>query len=351
MNVLVISQTHDLIPVAWRLLLEGNDVSLIVLQDSAESAWSGQDRLPRRMVGADKRDEAKCEQLIAELVQAGTVVLTDSRRWAERLRPAGVTTFGPMRLEGTPEDRPNPPPVTIGAWFNGAEVSAQHLVVSDPGLWHPHLGPRLTGGLTLVAPRAWPAAFETALAAAIPRLRDANYQGLVRLALRPSEDGSVPAGDLYLGWGWLHTHAFISELGDRGPGLGGVLAGEAAEFPSTFTVVLPVSMAPWPGRIDARGGWPQVEVPAAARKGDVFFHGIAFGDGKVWTGVPAEDADGGLVGVARGSAATLGLARGRALEQAAILGEAIPDPQFRPDVGGSVEEVLATLERQGLGIL
>lgn len=54
----------------------------------------------------------------------------------------------------------------------------------------------------------------------------------------------------------------------------------------------------------------------------------------------------GLVGVVRGSANTLPLARARALD---LLNRVqVPQKQFRPDAGAQVEQTLAALESLGL---
>lgn len=348
MKALVVSSSLGMIPFAWRLVLEGHDVQLIVLQDSAESAWNGLEQLPRRLVGEDKRNVEKK----AEAVREADCVVTDSARFADEMRVAGFeNVFGPVRLA---KRQANMPAVTVGAWFDGEAMRDFHLLVADNGLWPGGTyGAGDVGGLTMVtpAPGGVPGPLQGVVDAAIPLVQPGGYRGLVRIGLEGNGGGGLRAEDIYTGWGWLHAHAFVSGLGDGGPGLGEVLAGAAPARPHRFTTVIPVSMAPWPGMTARQHGWPRLEIGQSSLGGDVFFHAIQFQHGKVWTGAPQRIAEGGLVGVARGSANSLTLARSRAVANAQVLGQSIREPQLRVDVGDEVEGVLAALEARGLGLL
>ena len=353
MKFVVVSHTHLLLATAWRLKSEGHEVSVVVAQDESEAAWSGLEQLPRLLEGADKRDADKVAQAARE---PETLFVTDSRRWARTLREAGAVVLGPQQL-GREASGPVPR-VTFGAWFDGAALAAPHLLVEDQGLWPGGgwLGPRRAGGLTLTRAQELPSEIAEAMGPIVAGLATAAYRGLVRFAAqRVEESRAFAVTGLWLDWGWLHTQAFTAALDSD---LGMVLAGEASpELRATHTVVLPVSMAPWPGRTwgKARRGqprtWPSVEVPAPVRAAAPFFMGIRFDQGRVLTGAPAEAPDGGLVAVVHGRAEVLGLARARALQVARQLAEVLPEPQFRPDVALGVEEVLAALESEGLGLL
>lgn len=352
MMIVVVSQSVEMIPFAWRLVLEGHDVQLIVLKDSAEGAWAGQEKLSRPIIGEQKRDPAVRKVVFETLQQAGEngVLMTDSHQWAKEAREFPVPmVVGPLQTGGG--RKPPPAAITFGAWFNGTLTSSPHIIVADQGTWPGGaLGPRMVGGMTLIAPRTNQDRYTEIWQPFWEELSKRGYRGLVRMNF-PEEGKTPTVDDLYTGWGWLHSHAFISELGEDGPGFGATLMGAHPGLPSIFTVALPVSMAPWPGMIPHRNGWPRTPIPQESLGGEVFFHSIQFDNGKVWTGAPQKEPEGGLVGVARGSGNSIGLARGRALIQAQLLARGLREPQFRPDVAGAVEQVVATLEARGLGIV
>lgn len=114
-------------------------------------------------------------------------------------------------------------------------------------------------------------------------------------------------------------------------------------FPKPFTVVLPVTVPPWPGR-PAESPEPQpLKGLTGAQMSRFGLHDIQLDEES--QRVYAAGLD-GFVGVARGTGHTFELARGLALEVA--LAAQLREKQLRPDVGQHMGGALAALEAAGL---
>lgn len=341
MKALIVSHTHHLLPLAWRLHQEGWQIDLIVDRDAYERAWSG--RFDPKLRNKDKRSRHAMKMLRKQAEEEGTLVLTDSPKWNEEF--AGLPTL--YGFVPRPETANRLPPILVGAWFDGEAFSARHLLVEDQGLWPGGLGPDTLGGVTLVAPRAWPEVFEVALQRVKDELKAREYRGLVKVGLQinPQEPGEPVMVGYQAGWNFLQVHALLSEAGDEGtPSLTKILQGEEPQFLRRFTMALPMSIPPYPYR--AAVGKPADSLPiptAAVKSGRFYWHDMLVEGGVVMTA----GLD-GLVAVLRASADNFALVNNKLLAYGRLL--ALPQLQVRMDVGSQVEFFLGLLEERGMAV-
>lgn len=337
MRFLVISNKHELLGVFHRLKRTGHDVELIVWNSRNEDVWSGlATQVVRRSDGSLTPENLTP---FIEAAKAGELTLITAT-------PKAMEWFGGAQLVygKLPNETIEPiDPLLLGGWFSGEAIAAPHLLVTDWGAWPGGLGPKVKGGLTLVRVDHLPSLVANAAGKAAERLKSASFRGLFHFsAIENPGTGEMELGGLTAGWPFLHTQAFLAELGD----LGATLSGKPPELLKRFVTVLPVTVPPWPnprqgGRrpaVEVRGltptqqgrcAWGDITVDPEHRK--VLTAGL---DGMVTVATGASD----------GSPA---LARMRALELATRLD--LPEKQYRPDVGASVDAVLAALEdRWGL---
>ena len=339
-KILVISQTHHLLPLAWRLKQEGNEVDVIVARDSFEPAWTG--KFEKLLRGRKKRES---QAAVAETArEAEAIVLTDSTDWAKHFK-------GYERLFAMSANEParTLPSIQLGAWFDGEGFMGPHLLIEDQGLWAEGLGPAVSGGMTMVVPQEIPEAWLRALGGLGDPLKSEGFRGLVRagISLDPKEpiDNEPELLGYQAGWNFLQMHAFSGLL--DAPNLTQLLEGFQPDLYLRFTVALPVTIAPWPLRglrseVSCNLNAKQVPIGLdAVRTGQVFLHDMMVRDGQIQTA----GLD-GLVAVVRWSGQGFGLARHRALETARKL--QLPEAQYRLDVGAQVPTVLMMLEELGL---
>jgi hypothetical protein len=166
--------------------------------------------------------------------------------------------------------------------------------------------------------------------------------GLWRANVVFDAEGKLEVGPWSLGWDLGHTHAFLAWLADSEDGLAGLLKGGEPWGGPGITLVVPVSVPPWPGKeAAARAG---VEVPAAVLKGgQVMWHDFRMEEGRAVTA-----GTDGLVGVVRASGRTWRRVRGEVVQRAGQLAAALPEAQWRPDAGQAGELVEAMLDARGL---
>lgn len=341
---LIVSHTHLLLPLAWRLKSEGNEVDVVIAKDRFEKAWAG--KLDPILKGEQKGKHF--EELLTSVVEAKAWVITDSR--GEKHVPWLKGFAGYPFLLGVLDRDPavTLPAVLLGAWFDGEEFSGEHLLIEDRGLWPDGLGPRVVGGLTMVSPQTWRPEFAAGLDLVRDELKSEGFRGLVRVGAQLLGRGGAPSlVGFQAGWNFLQTHAFAAQLYE--PNLTEVVEGAAPRLPHRYTIALPVSIPPWPLR--GLYGEKQCNVrpaeapigPEAVKSGEVFFHDFRVRDGRAFTA-----GTDGLVGVVRASADTLWLARQKVLRLAQSL--ALEEMQYRTDVAQGVEMALGLLESQGLGV-
>jgi len=271
---------------------------------------------------------------MGELGAAGEfAVLTDSLR--------GHEVFGGSKLlysRGAAEESGTAGPLAVGGWFSGEEVvpGTEHFLVRDLGLWPGGMGPRMVGGMTLI--RTIPNAFRGLWRTHLDRMKSESFRGLFSVdVVVDQETGMVEAGQLSAGWDFLHTHAFVSDLGN----LGELLEGSRGHLMSEYVVALPVTMPPFPCLGNVNAAEVKVEGLDPGDHASIFFHDFyTKGDHEVWTA----GLD-GLVAVVRGSGQNFLAAQQQAVEKAGKMW--LPEKQWRPDVGREVPGVLAMLERGG----
>jgi hypothetical protein len=334
MNFLVISRQHGLIPFANRLRLEGHKCDLVVWKHRYEKAWEGGlvEKSLRGSQGEIRRDIL--EGYIKHCEEGGATLLTDV--------PSLTTPFSnaQRRFHIVESETPAQNSIRLGCWFDGEHLQAPHLLIYELGAWPGGLGAKTPGGVTLAVPDPQQdmGFLEELWRPILERLKAQDFRGLVNADLDQSPDtGEVSLTRFEAGWPFLQTHAFLSEL----EGFGEVLSGGVPRLPRRFTVAIPVSIPPWPN-LDARGRPPRpVTGLTEPNMGQFFWHDVVIRQEARTIDTAGLD---GLVGVARGSANTFYLARLLALGRAQQL--RVEEKQFRPDVGESVPQVLATLEHK-----
>lgn len=335
MNFLILSHTHHLFPLAWRLShTEQNEVTLVAMKDRYARAWNGLlNPLPRREATPEQWAEWRDVAASGDLV-----VITDS--------PKGVEIFeGAPRLFGLvpggvdTEVSNGLPPLIAGGWFDGEQFALQHLVVPDWGLWPGGSGAHTMGGATLLWGMVDPEGpLFNSLAEQSDRLKSESFRGLVQVGLRFNELSRGFEGELVPGgWPLIHGHLFMSEIP-----MTGLYDGSAPPLPEGFVVGITVTTPPWP--LVCNYEPPEVEIEGLGQDDlrSVFFHDMQAERESRKVRTAGLD---GLVAVVRGTARNLGLARARALTVAGKI--RLPEKQVRGDVGARVEGVLATLEELG----
>lgn len=338
---LVYSWTHGLVPFAHRLRREDRDVEVIVHKPWYERAWDGQ--FTKVLRHSDGSLDADNLGPALEEARAGRVtVLSDNTELTDSL---GFLPNHFPRLN----TRPHRLPVgdtRLGAWFDGDKSVLPHLLMVDVGLWPGGLGPYTPGGMTLVrldpggSARDWALGF---LKETEDELRGRSFKGLYQVGLNIDQGtGELIEEGLAAGWPYLHAHAFVSEL----EGFGVLLAGGEATLGTKYTTVLPVTTPPWPTRqrdVEEADRAPQVAVEGLDphQLGRLFWHDVTIDQGKSELRTAGLD---GFVAVARGGHDSLSQALVRAREVAGLV--QLPQKQWRPDVGGTVDRVLLGLERR-----
>jgi hypothetical protein len=331
---LVVSHKHGLLPVANRLLSAGEETQTIVWKHRFEKAWQG--KITPALRGSKGEVRQDTMQLVTESVNSGQTILVTDMSELEGFDSA------PLRYHRVRSPEEPISSVRLGGWFDGEKFQQVHLLLVDRGAWPGGLGAGVDAGLTMVLPdpdwfprdlldELWQGLAE--------KLKSAGFRGLVQADVNQSpETGGPELGGWLAGWPWLHTQAFLSELEN----LPELLKGDIPEYPkdTRYTVVLPVSIPPWPYVKSAGAEVYPVEGLTNQDMSRFFWHDIQ---------VDSEHRElksgglDGLLGVSRGSGWSFELARQQALGQAFRL--SVPEKQFRPDIGVWVPEALGTLER------
>jgi hypothetical protein len=333
MNFLVISRQHGLLPFSNRLKSEGHNLDQVVWKHRYERAWSGRiDKTLRGSKGEIRRDIL--EGYVKHCESGDAILLTDV--------PSLTVPFtnAQRRYHVLPSDPPPAANVRLGAWFDGENLQAPHLLVYDLGSWPGGLGSRVPGGATLILPNpGQDLSFLDSLWGPIKeRLKSETFRGLVNADIIQSpETGEVSLGNWEAGWPFLQTHAFVAELEN----FGDLLAGAPPVLSKRFVVVVPVSIPPWPNQ-DARGRESRLVTGLSEpNMGQFFWHDVEIH--RETREIHTAGLD-GLIGIARGTADSHFLARLLAVERARQL--QVEEKQFRPDVSEGVPAVLALLEQK-----
>lgn len=341
---LSLSFTHGLIPLAWRLHREGHESAFAPWQHRGAKCWGArslQNPFPQDETSKDTRKLAtRAHEALApwlDRARAGELaILSDCPKWTPILE--GIPgVWGTHPVEGTLG------PIRLGGWVDAEGVlQAPHLLWVAMGAWPGGMGAHVEAGATLVPLRGSTGPFQELLEAATSAAETLEHRGLVQVGL-VYRDGGWAASGIALGWHGLHLHAWLAALGEGGL-VGKVLAGEAPTFPHRYTVVVPVSVPPWPTMGSVLPAEQQVQIGDEAA-GRVFWHDVAIDEGARVMKVAGVD---GLIGVARGSADSMTLARIRAYSTVGAM--QVWEKQARLDVGQGVEDDLAKLEAAGFTV-
>lgn len=330
MNFLVLSKQHHLLPFAQRLKREGHDVETIVYgagnRAKYEAAYSGV--IEFALQKGQKGRQEKLQTLVEAAAGGLGVVLTDDLRAARDFRSAAYIY---PRLKETEAPKG---PLRLGAWFNGEQFVAPHLLVVDEGLMPGGLGADCESGLTLVRLNV---SHLTEMDSLVDDLKSRSFRGLCQWGLRVESGRLDRDMTQLLGWPSLHTHAFVSELED----FGGLLTGAEVVLPKKYVVVSRLTQPPWPYPVMHSHGQVPIEGLNDEQSGQVFWHDVGVNQTTRTMGTAGLD---GMVGVARGAAGSCELAQARcmAIAQAATF----PEKQYRTDTGSRVRHALALLEEQ-----
>jgi len=313
MRILLQSHKHGLFPFAFRLKNEGHEVVATTTRKRYLKAWGG-DWLNPIMQGEEEGD---FDHTISDVVKNDEA---DYRTLATEYPRS---------------------PVRLGAWFDGEGWLDRHLCVYDYGAWPGGLGPMVPAAMTAVSLSS-----ETTieylsealnLSAVADQLKSERFRGPVQVGCAVSETG-LKAEGLAAGFFPLHVHSLVHSLDAFGHMLDGL---DHQTYQKRYTVVLPVTMPPFPypplrqiepGQHDILGLTPK-------QLGKFFWHDVQVRPEEKSLATGGLD---GFVGVARGAAESLELARGTALGLASAV--QLPQKQFRYDVGGLVPTVLQQLE-------
>jgi len=336
---LIVSYHAGLLPLAQRLRNEGHSVDVIVWRKRFERAWG--DRLDPTLRGSQgEMNRERLQGVLEKVAASGTIVLSDVAPGSgahEMLSQLPTTKY--LRVEMEPPQVGEPFDLRAGWWFDGEHLIEPHLLIYDVGVWPGGLGPQLPGGLTLVMPDPGvDLGFLDELKAPFEdQLKVASFKGLVNLGLgRDPMTGGLRLSQVRAGWPFLHLEAWLSST-ER---VGRVLAGDAPPRPTAkYTVVLPVSVPPWP---NPQGSAEVVQIgglPPQLQGWNFFYDFEPHEDTQeLWTA----GLD-GLVCIARGEGRSFETARMHALGVAQQI--QLPEKQWRPDCGLRVPTVLAQLER------
>ncbi len=329
MRFLVLSRQHNLLPFAHRLRKEGHDVEAIVYKPGNraqyENAYAGV--LEFTVHRGEKHRHEKIEGLKELAGQGECTVLTDDFRASRDFRGA-QDIYCTIKSETPPRG-----PLRFGAWFDGSEFVAPHLLVVDEGAFPGGMGARCEAGLTMVRLNA-PLWATDGLA---DDLKSRGFRGLCQWGVEVTDAGVARDNTQLLGWPSLHSHAFISELDD----FGAILSGAEVRLPQAFVVVVRITRPPWPHPVMHSPGSHPIEGLDDAQSGQVFWHDVAVDQESRTMATAGLD---GMVGIARGAAASFELARAKALGIAQAV--QFPEKQYRPDVGGNVRQAIALLEKR-----
>jgi phosphoribosylamine-glycine ligase len=323
MKVMVLSDKHHLLPVAWRLKKEGTDLAVAVVHSRKyQKAWAG--RLNYFLNGEKITDDV-IQKVVEAAKESDTFVLTDSKRWTETFKDY-PRLFGTIDTGGQ-----NNSPLSVGSWFDGEGFAGTHLVLDDVGAWTGGMGPTVVSSTTLVRLDDPDARLLSLVEDTKDALKSLGFKGLVKVPFAVSKDGSLQRGDLQMGWPMMHSHVFCADQ----PSLSNVLEGYAPVFPKRYVVGISVTIPPWPsGRTTNDPQLIEVQKEAISH---IMFHDMVVQEDHLETA----GLD-GFVAVARGSGDTLQMATHRAGAVASSIG--VNERQYRLDAGRAAEAALVGLD-------
>ena len=327
-KVIVLSHEHGLLPLAWRLVREGCDVSVSIQRTRFAGAWEGKfhPAFPPGGKDAIHRDLAT----VTAALDAGAYVLTDSYIWADRL-PVGPRVYSTLPA-------PQLPPLQLLGWLHeGQVVGPVYVAVADLGMWPGGQGPQShPAAVTLLRV---PAEMGKLLLLVDPP----PPNGLVRVGLQADEEGKLYTVGSASGWHFGFYHAYVAATGR----ITSALEGTASADSGIFSVAAPVSIPPWPQLCNVTPAQLVLESLPQQVLAATMWHDVRIlGEGKLETA-----GTDGLVGVVTAAGRHWELCRAALADASGALLARLPGGQFRVDFGQHVPQVLRTLEQLGLGVV
>lgn len=333
MNILVLSHQHTLLPFAYKLQQESHDVQTLVYKSGAHARYEGAYKGVLKLA-FHKGDSGKDEilQAFKELAaeNAQIIVITNNTSAMKDFTDAR-NLYGMIRTEEQPYGV-----LRIGAWFDGANFSAPHILIADEGVVFRGQGSRTDSAMTLVRLDSFDNRLAELISPEADRLRVRGFKGLSQWGVSLQPDGEITLSHGTIsGWPSLHAHAFISVVDD----FGDVLSGQPPVLRDKFTMSLAVSRPPWPERPMTYAKPTTIGGLTDDQISQVFWHDAQADQSNRELSTAGLD---GLVGVVHGSAQSFELAQGRVVRIAQTMD--FQDKQFRQGAGEQVREVLAVLE-------
>lgn len=323
-------------PLANRLRREGHEVQICIYnkRGRAEKYASAYGGVFDFVGSLDDPDwPAKLEGLQDLASDGKCVVITDSERASEAFADAKYL----FPHQDAHEERSS---LRVGAWVTEDAICGLHFLVVDRGAWAGGMGPDVDAGMTMIrAPEVADASLGW------EEIRASGYQGLCSRSIQMTPDGIEPVGPVEVGWHPLHQHCFLSQLLDSSAPF--IAPIDGSRMPTRFTVAAALSQPPWPnpGQGNKR---LRSEIKGFTRElsAHVMWHDVEADVEKKQLKTLGLD---GLVGVVHAGADSFELAQAKVRDVCGRL--QFPAKQWRPDVGGSVRQVLALLEdRYGITI-
>jgi hypothetical protein len=309
MRVLVISHKHGLLPLAWRLVRDGHDVSVAVCTERYSKAWAGK----FTPIWTGRKPKNQQVHAVREIVQeTGAAVYTDSFTWRDALEDL-------PNLYPTLPSKGDIGPLQLSAWFDGTGFSQAHLVVEDRGAWTGGQGPSVVSAVTMLR---WPRNADDIFNPLSPALVAENFRGQVRVGISIGPDGAIVPAGMRAGWSVPHYHVPLG-------------TGKVA-------TAVTVSISPWPTECNVAPERVRF-APSKALMAATAFHDIQVED----EGVVTAGTD-GLVGVVTGSGHSWDMLRARVASLAAELASLVPGAQYRLDFGQSIPMVVGAFENVGV---
>jgi hypothetical protein len=339
MKYLVVTNKHELHPLANLLLSEDLDVDVVVWKRRYEAAWAG--RL--NLVGKFSQGEMSRETWdpYKELAKAGElVVLTNVPRVWDifGIQPEEVPPwfFGSQPSEGMVE------PIRFGGWVHQGEICLPHILVYDLGLWPGGLGPQLPGGVTLISLQGdeW----QRVLPVDELHRGVTAHQGLFNAQFETLPTGELGLSGLEFGWSWLQTAALVANVSTL-QSLVGFSPSMDAQLEHKYSTALPFSIPPFPVVQGKAPAGLEMQGLSEAQVATTLWHDVVIDQEN--RSLVSAGLD-GLLGVSSGSGHTHLRAAGLALS--VPQGLEVPELQWRVDLGHSVALAEMTLENLGLRV-
>lgn len=338
---MVLSREHHLLPLAHRLRnIEQADTEVIVWKSSFEKAWYGM--IEKDLLSSKSEIHTESITKLVDRANAGELIVIHD---VPSLHRTGAFNKAPLSYSIIPNSTPSVMPIRLGWWQTDLGQTAMHLLVYDMGAWPGGMGRLIPGALTLInlARNAGTLEFFEKLIDDESLKALEGFRGLVNVEL-VDQAGTIALKNWEIGWPHLHTQAFMAAVDVR---WSDILDDNliSPSISKQYTITVPLSVPPWPTNPSAKVlGRSVADLPIELNSKlhrQVYWH-------DVWVDMEAKNLFtaglDGLVGVVHASADTFEGARAHVINVANSLG--VKEKQFRSDIGGLVQPLLATVEEQ-----